>query len=176
MTRGFAPLLGIVLLAGIGALASATDGFRVVTSEGARQLAVERAKPALPDIRLIDQRGETFSLRDYRGKTLLVDFIYTRCPTLCGVLGDDLRSLLPLAQSSGAGTDVAFLSISFDRQHDSPEALKLYGERYGATPPHWRVAVPADDRGLADLVRSFGLVVIPDGMGGFVHNGAIYLV
>jgi protein SCO1 len=175
MTQGFAPLLGVVLLTGIGALAWGTQGFRVLTTDGARRLAIEQRAPAVPDARLVDQNGNPFSLRDYRGKAVLVEFIYTRCPSLCGVLGDDFRHLLDLAQGAGRG-DVDFVSISFDRQNDDPEALKLYGDRYGATPPLWRVAVPADGRGLAALLQTFGVVAIPDGTGGFVHNGALYLV
>lgn len=176
MRSGFAPLLGIVLLAGIGALAWATEGFRVVTSEGARRLQIEERPAPVPPARLIDQDGAVFSLRDYRGKTLLVEFIYTRCPWLCGVLGDEFQRLARLAGDGSFASEVDLLSISFDPQHDDRQALALYGERYGAVAPRWRVAVPADPRSLAALLRSFGVVVIPDGMGGFIHNGAVYLV
>lgn len=174
MTSGFAPLLGMVLLTGIGALSWGTDGFRVVTSEGARRLAIEQEAPIVPDVALVDQNGKTFSLRDYRGRPVLVEFIYTRCPWLCGVLGDDFRRFL--AQSGALNPAVALLSISFDREHDTPQDLKAYGDRYGATAPRWRVATPADRSGLAELLRSFGVVVIRDGMGGFIHDGALYLV
>ncbi len=71
---------------------------------------------------------------------------------------------------------VALLSISFDPENDDRAALRLYGERFGAKPPQWRIAAPADAHGLDVLLKSFGVVVIPDGMGGFIHNGAIYLV
>ena len=83
MTRGFPVLLGLVLTIGMAALAFETNGFRVVTSAGARQLAVERQPLALQDVRLRDQNDSIFSLSDYRGRPLLVDFIYARCPTLC---------------------------------------------------------------------------------------------
>lgn len=176
MRSGFAPLLGIVLLAGIGALAWGTEGFRVVTSDGARRLQIEERPAPVPQARLIDQDGAAFSLRDYRGKTLLVEFIYTRCPWLCSVLGDEFQRLSTLARAGSFGSEVDLLSISFDPQHDDRPALALYGERYGAIAPRWRVAVPADRRSLASLLRSFGVVVIPDGMGGFIHDGAVYLV
>lgn len=42
--------------------------------------------------------------------------------------------------------------------------------------PRWRIAATAHERGLAALLRTFGVVVIPDGMGGFVHAGTVYLV
>jgi protein SCO1 len=176
MTRGFFILLGLVLAAGYVALAQATDGFKVVTSEGARQVAIERAPQAVPDIALIDQDGKAFSLADYRGRTVLVDFIYTRCPTICGLAGDDFHRVLAQLESDKIGRKVDLLSISFDPQNDDREALKLYGDRFGAIAPRWRIAAPTDARGLAALLRTFGVVVIPDGFGGFVHNSAVYVV
>lgn len=173
MTRGFAPLLGLVLLAGVGALAWATEGFRVITSEGARALAITRHPIPVPNVRLVDQDGHAFSFADYRGCAILVDFIYTRCPRLCGVLGDDFRQALSLPDAKNSR--VAFLSISFDRADDR-NALQFYADRYGARAPRWRVAMPSDARGLATLLQTFGVTVIPDGMGGFVHDGTIYLV
>jgi protein SCO1 len=173
MTRGFPVLLGLVLSIGMAALAFETDGFRVVTSAGARQVAVERRPLPLPDVRLRDQNGSIFSLGDYRGRPLLVDFIYTRCPTLCSERGDDFRRMMELANSSGAQID--FVSISFDPESDDSEALRLYADRYGAA-PRWRVAAPADARSLRALLQSFDVVVIPDGMGGYIHNSAIYVV
>jgi protein SCO1 len=175
VTRGFLPLLTAVLAAGIGALWCATDGFRTVTSAGAQHLAIERSPQPLPAVPLLDQNGQTFSLADYHGKTVLVDFIYTRCPTICGVLGDDFRHVLPIAHSR-AGIRVNLLSISFDRAHDDHQSLQLYAARYGAAPPHWRVASPASQTGLDSLLRAFGAIVIPDGLGGFVHSSAVYVV
>lgn len=175
MTRGFVPLLAFVLAAGLGALSWATEGFRVITSEGARRLAVEYSPTPLPDVGMIDQDGHPFSFADYRGRPVLVDFIYTRCPTICGVRGDDFRALLGRpGEPSAAG--IALLSISFDLDNDDPKALQLYGERYGAAVPWWRIALPADRGSLAMLLSSFGVVVIPDGFGGFVHSSAVYLI
>jgi protein SCO1 len=174
MSRGFLPLLAIVAAGGIAALAWETDGFRVVTNAGARQLSIERNPLLLPDVRLVDQDGHAFSLRSYEGRPVLVDFIYTRCPTLCGVLGDDFHRVLQL--TAGAGAPIDLLSISFDPKNDDREALQLYGDRYGAKAPRWRIARPADERGLAELMQSFGVVVIPDGAGGFIHNSAVYLI
>jgi protein SCO1/2 len=82
MSRGFLPLLAIVAATGIAMLAWETDGFRVVTSAGARQLSIERTPLVLPDVRLVDQDGHVFSLSSYKGKPVLVDFI-TRVARRC---------------------------------------------------------------------------------------------
>jgi protein SCO1/2 len=175
LTRGFLPLLTCVLVAGIATLSWATGGFRVVTSDGAWRLAVERSPVPLADIWMIDQAGQSFALSDYRGRAVLVDFIYTRCPTICGVLGADFRNILDLSNREAGGA-IDLLSISFDPDSDDLQARQLYGGRFDAVPPRWRVAVPVDKRELATLLHSLGIVVIPDGIGGFVHSNAIYLV
>jgi protein SCO1/2 len=92
------------------------------------------------------------------------------------VLGDDFHGVLQLMNGAGASAPIDLLSISFDPQNDDREALQLYGDRYGAKTPRWRIATLADDPGLAALKQSFGVVVIPDGLGGFIHNSAVYLV
>lgn len=172
MTRGFPFLLAFVLAAGMAALAFETDGFHVVTSAGARQLSIERTPQALPYARLVDQNGTPFTLGDYNGRRVLVDFIYTRCPTICTALGDDFARVRQVMRRM---RPIDLLSISFDPSDDRT-ALRLYGDRFGAEPPRWRIAAPADDRARAELLHSFGVVVIPDGLGGFIHNDAIYVV
>jgi protein SCO1 len=176
MTRGFLVLLALVLSTGMAVLAFETDGFRVVTSAGARQLSVERAPQMMPDARLVDQDGSPFTLSAYRGRAVLVDFIYTRCPTICGVLGDDFANVLQLMKARRLSTPIDLLSISFDPRNDGRESLRLYGERFGAKAPRWRVAKPIDEHELAGLLQSFGVVVIPDGTGGFIHNDAVYVI
>jgi protein SCO1 len=179
MTRGFAVLLALVLATGIAALGFETDGCRVVTSAGARQLSVERTPQVLPDAHLVDQDGTPFTLGAYSGRTVLVDFIYTRCPTICGVLGNDFAGMLQSTKArrsgAGAGAPIDLLSISFDPTDDQ-DALRLYGERFGAKAPRWRIAAPADAKIRAALLRSFGVVVIPDGSGGFIHDDAVYVI
>lgn len=176
MSRGFLPLLVAVLIAGTSALAWETDNLRAFTSTGAQQIEIERTPRSLPDVRLVDQDGNAFSLRAYKGRPVLVDFIYTRCPTICGVRGDDFAHVLELADGSATAASMDLLSISFDPQNDDQEARKLYADRFGAMAPRWRIAAPENADDLGELLQRFGVVVIPDGLGGFTHNSAIYVV
>jgi len=175
MPRGFLPLVAIVAAAGTAALARETDGFRVITTAGARQLAIERTPAPLPDVQLVDQDGHAFRLSDYLGKRILVDFFYSRCPTICTARGEDFQRVREL-MDDGGDASIGLLSISFDPGNDDREARKLYGDRFSAKTPRWRIAVPTDSGDLAALLKSFGVVVIPDGLGGFIHNDAVYLV
>jgi protein SCO1/2 len=175
MKHGFTLLFSCVVAAGIAAFWAQTDGFRVVTSEGARRLDLARAPRSMPTVVLTDQDGTAFSLADYRGRVVLVDFIYTGCPMICGLLGDEFRQIQDLLRPDGEPRRISLLSISFDVAHDGPPQLNSYGERFGAKPPLWRIAVPASTE-LKVLLDSFGVVVIPDGWGGFTHNVGIGVV
>ncbi len=164
-----------LLLAGGVALAAATDGFQAFTTETARRVAVRRQPADLPAVALENQSGARFTLADLRGKWLLVDFIYTRCPTFCTVLGGDFAQLERQLAGPIAQGRVQLLSISFDPAHDAPAQLAAYLGRFrgrdglaGGRP------VTAD--GLQTLTAAFGITVIPDHRGGYTHNAAIHLV
>jgi protein SCO1/2 len=166
----------MVLLLGLLVLWRGTDGLQAFTTESARRLAVQRSPRPLPDPLLQDQDGRDFRLSDYRGRRLLVEFIFTRCPTLCLALGDSFAQVAEALATARHGRDVALLSISFDPVHDAPERLAAYGARHGADGETWRVARVEDPAELRVLLARFGVVVLPDSLFGFQHNAAQHLV
>jgi protein SCO1 len=152
-----------------------TDGLRALTAESARRLDVASAPIAVPPTHLELATGETIRFADLAGAIVLVDFIYTRCPTLCVSLGTNFARLQDALRRSERN-DVRLLSISFDPEHDAPEALRAYGETYGADMRLWSLARVTDSAELKRLLAVFGIVVIEDEAGGFTHNAAIHLV
>lgn len=109
--RGAITIIAL-LLSGIGVLWAGTDGLQVLTAEGARRLATEEKPKPLPAVLLRDQRGEVFRLQDYEGKNLLVEFIYTRCATLCTSLGETFEQVARKLPDGTLGRDVNMISIS----------------------------------------------------------------
>ncbi|MBC7812459.1 MAG: SCO family protein, partial [Burkholderiales bacterium] len=120
--------------------------------------------------------GRAFNLQDYQGRLLAVEFIYTRCTTICRSLGMAFRQIRDDVPQQALGRDFALLSISFDTDQDDAASLKAYGHSYGADGAHWRVARMRSKADLKPLLDAFGVVVIPDKLGGFEHNAAIHLV
>ncbi|MBI3093521.1 MAG: SCO family protein [Rhodocyclales bacterium] len=167
---------GLVALLGFGVFWSATDGFTAFTAETARRAEILRSPRSLPAVALEDQDGRRFSLQDYRGRLLAVEFIYTRCTTICRSLGMAFRQVRERLPAQALGHEVALLSISFDAARDDPASLKAYGQAFGADGAHWRIARIHSPAEVAPLLAAFGVVVIPDGMGGFEHNAAIHLL
>ena len=164
------------IAAGLAVLAAVTDGFRAATTEGAWRLAVaERPRP-LPDATLLDQSDRAFRLSALRGRPVLVEFFYTSCPTICGLLASQFQAMSDSLAERSRGREVVLLSVSFDLERDGVTELADYAARLGSDGRIWRIArVNAPDE-LRDLLDAFGVVVLPDGGGGFVHNAAIYLI
>lgn len=166
----------LVTVLGIGVLWRGTDGFAAFTAETARREALLRAPRSLPSVVLEDQDGRIFGLQDYRGRLLAVEFIYTRCSTVCRTLGMAFKQIRDHVPQQALGRDFALLSISFDTEADTPGRLKAYGDAHGAGGKHWRVARVRNTAELKPLLDAFGIIVIPDGLGGFEHNAAIHLL
>jgi protein SCO1/2 len=166
----------LVCVLGTGVLWWGTDGLSAFTAESARRADILRTPRPLPAAVLEDQDGRVFKLDDYRGRLLAVEFIYTRCTTICRSLGMAFRQIRDRMPPAALGRDVVLLSISFDPQRDDPASLKAYGRTYGADGEHWRLARVRDPAQLQALLEAFGIVVIADRFGGFEHNAAIHLV
>lgn len=165
-----------LLAAGIGVLAGITDGFRAYTTESARRLHIRENPPVVPPLSLQTAGGGHTGFGALRGRWLLVDFIYTRCTTYCSVQGSEFARLQRQLAGPIAAGRVMLLSVSFDPSRDDPAALARYQALHGADGPGWIAARPLDGQALATLMRVFGVVAVPDGLGGFVHNAAIAVV
>ncbi|CAM5540799.1 SCO family protein [Rhodanobacter lindaniclasticus] len=167
---------GLLLVLGGTVLTAATDGFQAFTSEAARRIAVQRDPPPVPAVPLETQSGAQLNLTDLRGRWVLVDFIYTRCLTWCLALGGEFAQLQDQLAVPLADGKLVLLSISFDPAHDTPAELAAYQQRFRGRGHGWIAARPVDHDGLRQLLRTFGVTVVPDTMGGYVHNAAILMI
>jgi protein SCO1 len=137
----------------------------VITQESAsdsggaeKASAAREAQPgeAVPDFSLINQDGKKISLAQYRGRALLLTFIYTRCPLpdYCPLMSNNFAAIdKELKKNQRLYDRTHLLSISFDTEYDTPKVLKSYGgaytENYTAEKfSHWEFA-----SGTAEEVR-----------------------
>lgn len=170
--------LALVCLAGVALFGAMTRGFAAVTSDGVRRIDIARAQPPLPAIALVDSRGEVFSLADADPKarrTTLITLVYTQCVAICRNTASGLAYLQQQLRERRLGQQVRLLTISFDPARDTPAALSDYARKMNADPAMWTVATVANPSDLARLLRFFEIVVLPDGLGDYVHNGAIFV-
>ncbi len=165
-----------VFVIGIVSLGAATDWLTAFTTETARKVSVESAPRALPPIILEDQEGGVFKLSDFKNQVVLVQFIYTQCPTVCTQLGDTFEYLADSLPSSVIGKRIKLVSISFDWEKDTQQARSEYAEARGALKQNWKIARPILRKDTASLLKVFGVTAIPDEFGGYVHNGGVHFI
>lgn len=111
---------------------------------------------AAPNFSLIDQRGQTVSLGDFRGQVVVLTFIYTQCADVCPVIARNLQSAyeqLPEEQRE----NVALIAITLDPERDTPAALREFSERHGlADNSNWH-ALRGDPVALAPVWQAYGV-------------------
>jgi protein SCO1/2 len=121
----------------------------------------------LADFTLLDREGRPVRLSDYRGKPLLVNFIYTGCFQVCPT---STRALAEALQAMRAGFDTTqfnVVSIGFNQPADSPQAMKAFALQHRIAAPNWDfLSAPAAI--VETLTREFGFVYAPT-QAGFDH-------
>jgi protein SCO1/2 len=106
---------------------------------------------AVPDFKLRNQDGRAVHLDQFRGKELLVTFIYTRCPSpnFCPLVTHNFAVIdRQLAANPALYAKTHLLCVSFDPEHDTPARLRAYGAQYIGSDAqsafaHWDFAVPS---------------------------------
>ena len=176
-------LCATLLTAFVWGLYRYTANFDVWTFEGHRQLAMQAGDLRAPQVPLREMGMTPITLwtgASHAPAAYLVDFIYTRCPSVCRVLGDEYQQmqtqLVTQRAHNPALAAVHLVSISFDAEHDDPASLREYAREHQIDPALWTLAMPVTAADTRALMRSLEVIAIPDGLGGFVHNGAIHLL
>lgn len=87
------------------------------------------------NISFTNQLGKRVSLDDLHGKIIVLDFFFTRCPSICPGLAKSMKRL----QDSFVKNDsiVQFISISIDPEHDSVPQLRKFADRYNVNHDTW---------------------------------------
>ncbi len=116
------------------------------------------------DFTLVDQDRNNVSLSDFRGKVVVLGFMYTHCPdaAFC-ILLNSVMAELQNKFSAQLGTEVVLLSISFDWQYDTPEKLKTYGNAYNANFDGWKFLTALDNDTMNSVMADYGLVAFVSG-------------
>jgi len=113
------------------------------------------SKLNIPDIELLDQNGRKihFYTDLVKGQTVVINFIFTTCTTICPPLGATFARVQK-ELGDKAGRDVRFISISVDPATDTPERLKAWGAKFRAG-DSWTF-ITGDKPQVDDLLRALG--------------------
>jgi len=134
----------------------------------AKQYNVPKVGDSVPDFRLLNQSSRTIHLGQFKGKVLVVTFIYTRCPLAdyCPRMSRNFAEIdQTLAKDPLLYQKTHLLSISFDPTYDTPAVLRRYGGTYTGRYSkenfaHWDFAAPPEKE-LDKMLEYFAVGVTP---------------
>ncbi len=159
-----ASVVRMAVVAAILPLASASIAARTAAAD------VDTLTPLLPG--LIDQAGRPVTAARFAGRSVLVNFIFTRCGSTCPMQTAQLarfdRDLPPALRDT-----VALLSVSVDPQNDTPAALGRFARRFGADTRHWSF-VTGRPQDVARLTSTFS-AMRPGGGGFGFHSSELWM-
>ncbi len=131
----------------------------------------------VPNFKLLNQSGHTIDLKQFRGKVVVMTFIYTRCPLadFCPRMSHNFTEMDKTLQSDPALYKAThLLSVSFDPTYDTPNVLRSYGAAYTGnfvkeTFQHWEFAAPPVAE-LPSMEQFFDIGVTPGENGTLQHS------
>jgi protein SCO1/2 len=122
------------------------------TAMAASQAALGRT---IGDHTLLDREGRPVRLSSYRGKPLLVSFIYTGCFQVCPTTTRSLDETVRALQGRFGENQFNVISIGFNQPADSPQAMKAFAAQHRISRPNWDYLSPALPV-VEQLTREFG--------------------
>jgi protein SCO1/2 len=154
-------LVGLVLLLAAGAACAqglhgeqATGASRLNEAEAIR-LGQEAIGRPVPDLILLDRERRPVRLAAYRGKPLLVSFIYTGCFQICPTQTRTLHEAVRGLQRMIGAQQFNVVSIGFNQPFDDPEAMRAFARQHRIDEPNWEFLSPPRDA-VAKLTGAFG--------------------
>ena len=125
---------------------------------------------AVPDFELTDQHGSAVRLSSFKGRTVAIDFIYTRCPLpdVCPRLSANFALL-----ERRFGERLTLLSLTVDPVYDTPAVLADYARRWHAG-SNWHFLTGSPQQ-IRQAANPFGLIYWPED-GVVTHTSATALI
>lgn len=165
----------VVLIVAFLSLRNSTAGV-VNTNSSASQTGLQGTDlgsiPA-PDFQLKDQLGNSITLAQFKGKPVVLTFLYTHCPDVCPLTAEKLHATM---QSLGQNAQqVAVLAVSMDPKGDTAAAAQNFSKVHKMG-DYWHFLLGAHDE-LAPVWASYSVDAQAATSSGTVsHSSAIYVI
>ena len=132
-----------------------------------------RPGDVVPDGKFVDQNGRNTTLTAFRGSTVVLTFIYTRCPlpTFCPMMDRHFVTLQEQMKSDGALKHVRLVTVSFDPTRDTPAVLRAHARELDADLKVWTF-LTGSEKAVDEFAGKFGVSVVrnPNDQRDITHN------
>ena len=129
----------------------------------------------VPDFLMYNQDSLLIGNEDYLGRVYVVEFFFSRCPTICPIMKKNMKIL---DKKFSKRKDFGIASFSIDPVHDTPKVLKEYSEKYELKSQNWHLLTEnkAKVYELANSGFNIFAGLNPAAAGGFEHQGYFALI
>lgn len=113
-----------------------------------------------PGFTLEGADGRAADLVDFRGKVVVLHFIYTKCPDVCPLHAERIAEIQRMINATPMQELVQFITITTDPENDTSEVLRDYGRTHGLDPANWTFLTAGRDRpgdATRKLAEAYGL-------------------
>jgi protein SCO1/2 len=117
----------------------------------------------LPDFALYDQDGKVVQITQLRGRQIVLNFIFTRCPDakMCPATVMKMMQLQAMAREAGVA-DLELISITLDPEYDTPGVLRDYADARGIDTSNYHL-LTGPERAIKDMLAQLGVLVFQNG-------------
>jgi protein SCO1/2 len=143
-----------------------------------REAYVQIVREPAPEFTLEDARGHEVGLADFRGKVVVLNFVYTNCPDICPLHSERIAELQRMINPTPMRELVRFISITTDPAHDTWPVMKGYGPDHGLDPANWvfLTSGPEAPDATRDLAKDYGLKFMLTDSGYQLHALVTFLI
>jgi protein SCO1/2 len=114
---------------------------------------------------LLDREGREVRLADYRGKPLIVSFIYTACFHICPVITQNLARVSDIARDTFGDESFQMVTIGFDTRRDSPDKMRIFARQQCVAGESGWEFLSADKETIKRLSETLGFIFFPSSKG-----------
>ena len=133
-----AGVLGVLALVLVAMPAAAHHpGHNLDKVMGSREKYFQSIDKQTPVFSLRDADGRVVTLSDFKGKVVVLNFIYASCPDVCPLHAERIAEVQALINVSPMKRQVQFVSITTDPSNDAPEILRGYAPAHALDPANW---------------------------------------
>ncbi len=133
---------------------------------------------AVPEFALVNQQGQAYGVQQLQGKVWIGNFIFTRCPDICPMFTQHMRSVHDDLSVDGAA--VVFVSFSVDPEYDTPDILQAYAKDQGALSQQWHFLTGPTEAVKEVVVQGLKMAMdkqpLPDAPDNVLHGSHFVLV
>ena len=131
-----------------------------------------------PTFALKDPDGWPVRLEDFKGKVVILNFVFATCTDVCPLHSDLIADIQGKVNVLPVREQVQFITITTHPELDTPELLKPYGTKHGLDPANWTFLTSGPERPTEtrEIAERYGLKFTPVGNGQFIHGVVTYVI